>query len=443
MKINFMRAIALSLGVMGFGGVAVADELISTPVETASFTLSDLVQKSAAQKSKGKADKSDASCDTKGAGKVKFDWGANTSLSVGAGLRTSYNSIENGNPNGGTAQDFSLNNARIYLSGKGHERIGFEFNTDIDNAQGFNLDNSANGGEDRGASVRILDLIAKFQLTDHISLWTGRFLPPSDRSNLDGPFYLSMWNFPWAQFGYPNIFQGRDDGAALFGQYGDGAFKWQIGAFEGDNDGSHVPVDHAGTDNLMVSGRLTLNLLDPEPGYYNQSTYYGEKDILAVGVAFQHRHNVLADANGVLQDQTGWSIDALFERPMDNGGVVTVEGAYYNNDDHGGLDGAGNEVLIGTNRPRTGEGYFILGGYMLPNTMNIMSLEGKLQFLTRYMEYSSASWNPAGQDNSTDFQLNYIMHGHNARISAVWSVYDSHDGTENTDTFTLGTQLQF
>ena len=36
MKINFMRAIALSLGVMGFGGVAVADELISTPVETAS-----------------------------------------------------------------------------------------------------------------------------------------------------------------------------------------------------------------------------------------------------------------------------------------------------------------------------------------------------------------------------------------------------------------------
>ena len=131
MKINFMRAIALSLGVMGFGGVAVADELISTPVETASFTLSDLVQKSAAQKSKGKKAKSDESCDTKGPGKVKFDWGANTSLSIGAGLRTSYNAIEGGNSaNGGTAQDFALNNARIYLNGKGHERIGFEFNTD-------------------------------------------------------------------------------------------------------------------------------------------------------------------------------------------------------------------------------------------------------------------------------------------------------------------------
>ena len=74
--------------------------------------------------------------------------------------------------------------------------------------------------------------------------------------------------------------------------------------------------------------------------------------------------------------------------------------------------------------------------------MNIMSLEGKLQFMTRYMEYTSASWT-SGQDNQTDFQLNYIMNGHNARISAVWSVYDDHSGTENTDTFTLGTQLQF
>ena len=440
MKINFMRAIALSLGVMGFGGVAVADELISTPVETASFTLSDLVQKSAAQKSKGKKAKSAESCDTKGPGKVKFDWGANTSLSIGAGLRTSYNAIEGGNSaNGGTAQDFSLNNARIYLNGQGHERIGFEFNTDIDNAQGFNLD-----GTDEGASVRVLDLIAKFQLTDHISLWTGRFLPPSDRSNLDGPFYLNAWNFPWVQFGHPNIFQGRDDGAALFGQYGDGAFKWQIGAFEGDHDGSAVRVGNADTDNLMISGRLTLNLLDPEPGYYNASTYYGEKEILAVGVAFMHRHNALADAAAadVFQDQTSWSIDALFERPLNNGGVMTVEGAYYNNDDHNGVDGDGNEVLIGANRPRTGDGYFILGSYLFPNAMNIMSLEGKLQFMTRYMEYTSASWQ-SGQDNQTDFQLNYIMNGHNARISAVWSVYDDHSGAENTDTFTLGTQLQF
>lgn len=440
MKINFVRALALSLGVMGYGGAVVADELISTPVETASFTLSDLVQKSAAQKSKGKKAKSDASCDTKGAGKVKFDWGANTSLSIGAGLRTSYNAIEGGNSaNGGTAQDFALNNARIYLNGKGHERIGFEFNTDIDNAQGFNLD-----GTDEGASVRILDLIAKFQLTDHISLWTGRFLPPSDRSNLDGPFYLNAWNFPWVQFGHPNIFQGRDDGAALFGQYGDGAFKWQVGAFEGDHDGSAVRVGNADTDNLMVTGRLTLNLLDPEPGYYNASTYYGEKDILAVGVAFMHRHNALQDATtaGVYQDQTSWSIDGLFERPLDNGGVMTVEGAYYNNDDHNGVRSPGNEVLIGTTRPRTGDGYFILGSYLFPNAMNIMSLEGKLQFMTRYMEYTSESWN-SGQDNQTDFQLNYIMNGHNARISAVWSVYDDHSGTENTDTFTLGTQLQF
>ena len=441
MKINFLRAVALSLGVMGFGGATVGDELISTPVETASFTLSDLVQKSAAQKSKGKNGKADTSCDTKGAGKVKFDWGANTSLSVGAGLRTSYNATQGGNSaNGGTSQDFTLNNARIYLSGQGHERIGFEFNTDIDNAQGFNLD-----GTDDGASVRILDLIAKFQLTDHISLWTGRFLPPSDRSNLDGPFYLNTWNFPWVQFGYPNIFQGRDDGAALFGQYNEGAFKWQLGAFDGDHDGSPNDVGNAGTDNLMVTGRLTLNLLDPEPGYYNQSTYYGEKEILAVGAAFQHRHNALQGTGG-LEDYTGWSIDALFERPLDNGGVMTVEGAYYDFDDNGGVGVNGVVGLGGPGsfRTRTGEGHFILASYLMPQVHSIMGLEGKFHFLTRYMEYNgSDAGGNAIADDQTDFQLSYIMHGHNARISAVWSVYDEDDGDTNVDTFTLGTQLQF
>ena len=39
----------------------------------------------------------------------------------------------------------------------------------------------------------------------------------------------------------------------------------------------------------MYAGRLVANLLDPEPGYYNQSAYHGEKDILAIGVGGQYQ----------------------------------------------------------------------------------------------------------------------------------------------------------
>ncbi len=37
--------------------------------------------------------------------------------------------------------------------------------------------------------------------------------------------------------------------------------------------------------------RLVANLLDPEPGYYNASTYYGEKNIAAIGFSLTDQHN--------------------------------------------------------------------------------------------------------------------------------------------------------
>ena len=50
----------------------------------------------------------------------------------------------------------------------------------------------------------------------------------------------------------------------------------------------------------------------------------------------------------------------------------------------------------------------------------------------------------AGTDEQIDLQLNYIMYGHNARISAVWSQLDDGiSGESNIDTITVGTQLQF
>ena len=373
-----------------------------------------------------------------------FSWGEDTYLKIGAGLRFSYNAIENGNPRGGTKQDFNLNNARIYLSGQGHERLGFEFNTDINNAQGFDVNSNGFGSLDEG-EVRILDAVIKLKLTDHVNAWFGRFLPPSDRSNLSGPYYLNAWNFPFVQFGFPNIFQGRDDGAALWGEYGGGVFKWQVGVFEGESVGGPVFIGHPATDNLMFSGRMVLNLLDPEPGYYNSSTYYGEKDILAIGVSVMHRQDALADfVPPGTADYTGWNIDTLFETKLGNRGVVTLETAYYDFNDNGGvIPGNGPVTLPPSSGARQGESYFILGSYLFPRKFCVLNVNGQFQVSGRYQQYErDAIATLAGStDDQVDVQLNYIMFGHNARISGVWSQLDS--GTSQSDTFTLGTQLQF
>ena len=384
-------------------------------------------------------------------------------VKVGAGIRTSFRSRERVLTGPGTQtvpsnrhqNDFNIDNARIYISGQGHPLLGFELNTDINNAQGFDLLSSGFGGESLDAGeMRVLDAIIKMKLTDDINLWAGRFLPPSDRSNLDGPYYLNAWLFPYTQFGFNNIFQGRDDGAALWGQYGEGAFKWQIGLFDGENSGAPIDIGHPQDDNLMVCGRIVANLLDPEPGYYNSSTYYGEKDILAIGASFMHRPDALVGPAGGLTtaDYTSWNLDFLWEQQLGNSGVVTIESAYYDFDDGNGTAAASGlpvrnpTGIFGDLANRQGESWFLLASYLAPSNVRLGSLNGKFQVLSRYQQYDhdTVGGFAGGVSDQIDLQLSYIMEGHNARITALWTSHDAASaGRNDMDAYILGTQLQY
>jgi hypothetical protein len=371
-------------------------------------------------------------------------------IKVGAGLRTSYNRIEGGAPNGSDwSNNFNLDNMRIYLSGQGRENIGFELNTDIRNAQ-FPEFGGTVGGE-TGGEVRILDAVVKFKLNDSVNLWAGRFLPPSDRSNLSGPFFLNAWSFPYAQFGYQNIFQGREDGVALWGNLAEDRVKWQFGVFEGRDSkfgaGSPSPSPvgaGTGEDDPMFSARVVVNLLDPEPGYYNSSTYYGEKDILALGASIMHQRNAVGAATDA-RNSTNWNIDVLFERKLDNCGVITVEAAYYNFDDGDAesVDPAGIFTPLG----RQGDSHFVLVSYLIPGSVGIGNLDGRFQPYVRYLDYhhdfGTAAAGAFVFDDGIDIGLNYIIDGHNARLTAVWEQRELGAANRTIDAFRIGAQVQF
>ena len=53
----------------------------------------------------------------------------------------------------------------------------------------FNTD--YNGATD---SINVLDAVAEIGLAPEFNIWAGRFLQPSDRANLYGPFYAHDWN---------------------------------------------------------------------------------------------------------------------------------------------------------------------------------------------------------------------------------------------------------
>jgi len=136
----------------------------------------------------------------------EFDWSEDACIRVGAGLRTSFVAAENMAANDTSySKDWVVDSTRLYFNGRGHKSIGFEVNTDIQNfyIRPFVTDSDA-------VQFRLLDAIAKFGDGGSINLSAGRMLPPSDRDNLSGPFYINTYDFPFVS-NEAAIFDGRDD----------------------------------------------------------------------------------------------------------------------------------------------------------------------------------------------------------------------------------------
>lgn len=112
------------------------------------------------------------------------------SLTVGAGIQGSVHHTEPGSGSYGIDSS-TLDHARLYFSGDITKYIGAMFNTDY------------NSVDDK---MHILDAVGQFHVSPQFNVWFGRFLPPSDRANLYGPFYAHEWAVysDGIQDGYPD-----------------------------------------------------------------------------------------------------------------------------------------------------------------------------------------------------------------------------------------------
>ena len=339
-------------------------------------------------------------------------------FSIGLGFRSSFVVTEDGAPNGtDPSSGVSFTNIRLYTAAKVHENVTLEFNTELGN------DTSA---LDTDQNIRVLDAVAKFSFKG-FDLWAGRFLPPSDRSNLDGPFYLNNYDFPIVQ-AYPAIFAGRDNGVAIMKEYAGGKFKWSYGLFEGRTNSTNANTNPDPADNLLHAARVTYNFWDPEPGYYTTSSYYGAKDVLAVAFVIQHEPSGAGTAT-TRGDFTGWNVDVLMEKKLQNGGVVNLEGAYYDYD----LDDRVDADLT------QGEGYLLLGSYLIPKQIGW----GKVQPYVRYQHFARDTRSGDGGNlTRTEGGFNYIIDGQNAKISVLYFSDRNGSNADPKNTFRIGLQFQ-
>ncbi|MDB5343909.1 MAG: hypothetical protein JWP89_2286 [Schlesneria sp.] len=360
----------------------------------------------------------------------KFSWAPDKWAKVGAAVRASFNSQTYAAP--GLGNHFAVDNARLLTSGQVTKYVGFELNSDVALGQGFGPSSLQSP-----SPFNLLDAIVKVETGDAFNVWAGQFLPPSDRSTIDGPFFINGWDFPFVS-AYPGVFEGRQIGAAYWGQYSGGQIKWSVGAFNGTGGSLQSPYTNPPNtppnpnNNIQFDARVTFNFLDAEPGYYHQSTYYGQKDILALGFAIQTQHNALG-TSATPANFTGLNMDFLYETSFENEGVITVEGALYKYN---------NQDLVTSSQQ--GQSGFIYLGYMFPKTISVGPVCGRVRPFTRYQQYNRDYLAPSAGlfSQGLDVGVEYVMNGPNARLTAVWSERDVVAGSR-LNIFTIGAQMVF
>jgi hypothetical protein len=296
-------------------------------------------------------------------------------VTVGAGMRTSFDHFEPDSPALKGADDFLLDSVRLYINGSATEKIKFMFNTEYDGS---------------GNHVDVLDAAARLEFAPEFNIWAGRFLPPSDRANLYGPYYANHWAVytDGVQDGYPFIFQGRDNGVVYWGDFAGGHVKASGGAF----DGSSL----TGKNTLLVAGRFQVDLLDPESGYYLNGTYYGDKNLLAIGVAGQVQGS----------NDTAYSVDFLLDLKVPGGGAFSVESEYARYHRLGGYNSNYN----------LDQGGYGLASFMFPQQVGVGRFEVLGKYAYAQFREGVTKLNADYNQKTTELDLNYVIKQFNARV---------------------------
>jgi hypothetical protein len=280
------------------------------------------------------------------------------------------------------------------VNGSATKNIKFMFNTEYNGATN---------------AIGVLDAVAQVSTSSKFNLWVGRFLPPSDRANLYGPYYANHWGVytDGIQDGYPFVATGRDNGVMYWGQFD--KLKVSAGLFDGRSA--------TGDPDVLFAARGQVDFWDKEDGYYLNGTYYGDKDLLAIGGAVQAQDGDVAG-----------NVDFLLEKKVGEGGAFSIESQYNAYDGLGGYD---------ANYSKS-HGAYLLGAYLFPK---MGDQPGQFQVLGKYAHATFEEGITEDYDqDTTEINLNYIIKQHNARVMFFFRNTDF--SAVRTDSKAVGVGLQ-
>jgi hypothetical protein len=307
--------------------------------------------------------------------------------------------------------DFHMDNeyVELHAGGKVHKKVGVTLNL------------NANMTNFSAASVAVMDAIISFDLQDEFHVWAGHLLVPVDRSNASGPFFMIPWN-------YPGFFativaapkegpSGRNNGVVVWGDIQGGKLTYLAGVFD-QGDVSTSP---------LYSGRLRLALWDEEPGFWGNGSYFGDKDLLTIGVGGQYQKK----GSGPDKAWTDINADVLLEKKLGGGSFVTGEAAYY----HYGVNDSTPAALNIPAAVNISDAFYVLAAYATP-TVGV----GNIQPSVRY-QWAKPKGDGFSKAWDLDVGLAYLIKGPALRLLATYS--HAKFGDYSSNSIQLGAQAIF
>jgi hypothetical protein len=307
--------------------------------------------------------------------------------------------------------------AELHAGGKIHKNVAVTVNLNasmVDYSQG-------------GAFVQLEDAIIQFDLLDEFHLWAGHLLVMADRANSAGPFFALPWNFLPGIYAVPATPHegptGRSNGAVVWGDIAKGKLTYIAGVYDNGNGigvGAVPPAVGAPGSSPLFSGRLRLSLMDEEPGFWGNSSYFGDKDIFSIGLGGQYQKN-----GSTAGDKTWaeFNADVLFEKKLGGGSFFTAEGGYYHfNDD----DLSASDLV------------YVLAAFATANNGS-----GNLQPMARF-QWEKLKNAPSGTTNPWDLDIGlaYLIKGPALRVVANYA-YTKLGSDVSANAIQLGAQAIF
>ncbi len=343
---------------------------------------------------------------------------------------------------------FQLRRARLMFSGEAAKNVEFFLETDDINignkgpaanypAETEYTDSGADTvkvKDQKGTFVQ--DAYVNYKIADELEVSIGMMLLPFMHQNRQSA--VSLLGIDYAAGVIPlggttNVW--RDTGIEIRGLLFETAAKkkglldYRLGVWRGFADrnmqGTTDRNDDINPEAMpRLCGRIQLNIVDAETGFFYSGNYLGKKSIFSIGGGADYQNDAVRDSNSKLKPYFGWTVDATVDLPLGNEYALAVQGGFIRvkNKPYENTDGYSSLQF----------GFFAQAGFLIFNT---------IQPVLKYMR-----WKDDDKNFTKEYfvgGIGYFIDGHKANIKAEYQMpwNDDHKNASGEKQVTVQCQI--